>query len=399
MTAVETGLAGIPIVDTDSHVTEPPDLWTSRLGDALGELAPRTFFDERRQQERWKIGGQKLSGVGMFSLAGWKDFPPSNPATLDEADPASWHPGERLRRLDEYGIFAQILYPNLLAFYSHVFLEEIRDPGLLYRVVQAYNDFLTDFASEDPRRLIPMTVLPIWDLEQSLEEVRRCHRNGHRGVLFSNAPENIGLPRIRDEHWTPLYSLAQDLGLSINFHVGFMSIGEADMTKLTKATDRADVIKESSLGLMSNARAIAEVTLSGLCHRFPELAFVSVESGFGWLPYLAEMLDWQWLNYGGTKHMADRELPSFYLKRQVYGTFWFEREPIRRLLDLLPDNIMFETDFPHPTSLSPGPASYAGNPRTMVEETLRGLPYELVHKVLCGNAARVYGLELPVAVG
>jgi predicted TIM-barrel fold metal-dependent hydrolase len=391
-------LVTMPIVDTDSHVTEPPDLWTSRLGQELQDIAPHTFFDERRQEERWQIGQRRLTGVGLFAMAGWKEFPPSNPKSLEEADTASWHPGERLNRLDEYGVYAQVLYPNLLAFYSHVFLDQIRDRDMLYACVKAYNDFLTDFASEDPKRLLPMMVLPMWDLEQSLAEIRRCHRRGHKGIVFSNAPEKIGLPRLRDDHWTPLFALAEELRLPINFHVGFMSFQDEDMQALTKA-DFLDVIKESSLGMMSNARAITEIILSGLCHRFPALDFVSVESGYGWLPYLQELLDWQWLNYGAAQRLPDMEMPSHYLKRQVYGTFWFEQEPIRKMLDFLPDNVMFETDFPHPTSLSPGPASSAEIPRVMAEKTLAGLPDDLVRKVLYQNAARVYGLELPTGAG
>ncbi len=49
------------------------------------------------------------------------------------------------------------------------------------------------------------------------------------------------------------------------------------------------------------AEGIAEVVLSGVCDRYPGLNFVSVESGFGWLPYFAETLDWQWINFGAAE--------------------------------------------------------------------------------------------------
>src|SRR5687768_4699724 len=107
----------IPVVDSDSHVTEPPDLWTSRLPEEWGDLIPHTFYDERRAETRWRVGSKRLTGVAMFAMAGWREFPPSNPKSLEDADPAAWHPGERLKRLDEYGLYAQVLYPNLLGFY------------------------------------------------------------------------------------------------------------------------------------------------------------------------------------------------------------------------------------------------------------------------------------------
>ena len=64
--------------------------------------------------------------------------------------------------------------------------------------------------------------------------------------------------------------------------------------------------------------------MSGICERFPGLNFVSVESGFGYVPYLLQALDWQWLNNGAQAAFPDRMMPSEYFMRQVYATFWFE---------------------------------------------------------------------------
>src|SRR3546814_14048624 len=76
---------------------------------------------------------------------------------------------------------------------------------------------------------------------------------------------------------------------------------------------RADYTKATSLAMLnSNAAAIAEVAVSGLCHRFPELNIVSVESGFGWLPYWMELLDWEWLNAGAARENPEMELQSYY---------------------------------------------------------------------------------------
>ena len=111
--------------------------------------------------------------------------------------------------------------------------------------------------------------------------------------------------------------------------------------------------------------------LSGVCHRYPDLRFVSVENGAGWLPFLAESMDWQWLNVGAHKDYPERLLPSEYLYRQVYGMFWFERDAVRAVLDKLQDNLMFETDLPHATSLSPGPASESPSPRDVMEHGAR----------------------------
>jgi hypothetical protein len=157
-----------------------------------------------------------------------------------------------------------------------------------------------------------------------------------------------------------------------------------------------DHARRTSVAMLGNARAIADVVCTGLCHRYPGLNFVSVESGAGWLPYLLESLDWHWKNYGALRDRPEMELPSFYMRRQVFGSFWFEESTVRPVLDLLAENIMFETDFPHPTSLSPGPASCARNPREMAESALAGCSPDVIYNVFCGTAARLYHLELPV---
>ena len=392
-----SGLADrMPVVDADSHVTEPPDLWTSRVAEEWRHLVPSVHNEERdgRTVERWRVGNRALVDVAEFAVAGWSEPTPSHPLVLADADPGSWDPNERLKRLDEYGVYAQVLYPNLLGFYSHVFVDQITDARAVLACVKAYNDFLTDFSSQAPKRFIPIMALPFWDLEASLQEMRRCAARGHRGFLFSNAPEKVGLPALRDSHWHPLWSLAQELGLSVNFHIGFMADPD-EVAGIKGSQTRADYTKATSLAMLnSNAAAIAEVAVSGLCHRFPELNIVSVESGFGWLPYWMELLDWEWLNAGAARENPEMELPSYYIKRQVHGTFWFETQTMQSMLHLMPDNVMFETDYPHPTSLSPGPASVAENPRIVLDKALGGLPDELVRKVVFENAARVYHLDL-----
>ena len=156
---------------------------------------------------------------------------------------------------------------------------------------------------------------------------------------------------------------------------------------------RADLAKVSTLGLISNSRAIVEVLISGICDRFPSLNFVSVESGFGYVPYLVQALDWQWLNNGAAAAHPDRLMPSEYFKRQVYTTFWFEGPTVTRFVEDYVDNIMFESDFPHPTSLAPGPVSHTDSPDKVIEANLSELSDDVLTKILSTNAARLYNIQ------
>ena len=109
------------------------------------------------------------------------------------------------------------------------------------------------------------------------------------------------------------------------------------------------------------------------------------------MPFILEAFDWQWRNGGVTREHPEYDLlPSQYFRRQIYGCFWFETDGLRTALELFPDNMMFETDFPHPTSMSPGPQSAALRPRDYAEQALAGLPESTLQKVLHDNAAALY---------
>jgi predicted TIM-barrel fold metal-dependent hydrolase len=391
--------AGVPlceryaVADVDSHIIEPPDLWTSRVSSRWGDLVPHVRFHERRQEDYWYIGDQKLYGVGAFAQARWPEYPPSHPRRLADAFLPAVDARARLDYMDEVGVHYQVLYPNILGFHSHVFLNNM-PAELATDCVRAYNDWLVEWCSADRRRLIPMMMLPFWDIEASVAEMVRAYGLGHKGVLFAARYDKVGLPRLVDDHWQPLLGQAQEMGLSMNFHVGFLSSPD-DLKGAVDQSKKMDFTRESSLVLLGNAQNIAEVVLSGVCHRYPGLKFVSVENGAGWLPFLAESMDWQWLNVGAHKDYPDRLLPSEYLYRQVYGMYWFERDSVRAVMDKLADNLMFETDFPHATSLSPGPASESPSPRDVIERSLGGMPDEVVGKVLQHTATELYQLEPP----
>jgi len=382
------------VADVDSHIIEPADLWTSRVSPKWGALVPHVRFHERRQEDVWYIGDKKLYGVGAFAQAGWPEFPPSHPKRLAEAIPAAIDPRERLAYMDQVGVYYQVMYCNILGFHSHVFLNEMPHE-LATECVRAYNDWLTEFCSVDSRRLIPMMMLPFWNIDESVAEMKRAYKMGHKGVLFAARYDKVGLPRLVDDYWEPLLSQAQEMGLPMNFHVGFLSSPD-ELKGAVDQSKKIDFTKESSLTLLGNAQNLTEVVLTGVCHRYPDLNFVSVENGAGWLPFLGEAMDWQWLNVGAHKEFPERLLPSEYMRRQVYGMYWFEQQSVRSVIDLLADNLMFETDFPHATSLSPGPASESPSPRDVMERSLRGISDEIVGKVLQHTATKLYNLQPPV---
>lgn len=400
-------ISTIKVIDSDSHVTEPSDLWTTRVPGKMRDKVP--VVDRHPSgHSRWRIVDQWLLPPGHYARAGWPEYPPSAPRELEEVDPGSWRAKDRLLRMDQYGIHAQVLYPNIIGFESALFAR--MDKEVSFACVRAYNDFLVEFASEDAQRFIPIAAVPFWDIEESVQEIIRAREAGHKGVLFANRLEQIGFPGFTDPHWDPIYAVAQDLGMSINFHIGFSTYAEGVASVLQKSKlsgqfgpdkespnnnpfeEHFDATRSARIavgGLMEAADPLVRLLTEGLCERFPKLPFVSVESGFGYVPYLVEALDWHWKGYGA--HRNHPLLPSEIFRRQCYGSFWFETGTLR-LLDSYPDNFMFETDYPHPTGMSPGPASPAEIPSVHIARHFGQLPLDVVRKVLHDNAAALYHL-------
>jgi len=411
----KSAIREMKVVDADSHVIEPPDLWRSRMSSKWGDLIPHVRRDSSRAvhtvlgpndppppvADTWFVGDTPLFKAGAAAMAGWHEHAPQHPLTFDEFNPYSTDPSLRLKQMDEYGIESAVLYPNLNMFVSASYLGPQVDASLRLETVQAYNDYIAEeWIAVAPGRYIGMANLPFWDIEATKAEIERCASLGHKGLIFSQHPENYGLPPLDNKHWDSLCAAAQDAEMPINFHIGGGGTLAGVAAGEPENGSAANYAWNSVLLYPANMRTIGALIFGGICHRFPRLNFVSVESGIGWIPPVLEAMDWQFGNCGvRVQHPEYDLLPSEYFKRQIYGCFWFERASALAAIDILgPDNFLYETDFPHPTSMTPGPASIAQNPLDYMHDTLGHLPAETLAKILHNNAARIYHLD-PVPAG
>ena len=146
-------------IDADTHVTEPGDVWTSRLPQKLQEQAPHMIRTDEGV-DVWRFGTTERNiPVGATAVAGWHEPFPSIPKNLDECPPAAYDAKARLAYMDEIGAWAMALYPNIGGFGSETFLG-LGDPELMLACVRAYNDWLIEWISPDPRRFIPVMATP-----------------------------------------------------------------------------------------------------------------------------------------------------------------------------------------------------------------------------------------------
>ncbi len=194
------------VIDIDTHITEPANVWTDRVASKWGDKVPHIRTVDGR--DMWFIGDTPIGGPGFYTMAGHTGSYPDTPMGYADIPAASYDAKARLRLMDEESIHGMVLYPNVGGFGSGGFLK-LDEPELMLECVTAYNDFLVDWASEDLNRLLPVMALPFWDVQASVREIERSAAKGHRAVLFGSRPETFGEPPLAHKHWDPIWAAAQ----------------------------------------------------------------------------------------------------------------------------------------------------------------------------------------------
>jgi predicted TIM-barrel fold metal-dependent hydrolase len=387
LAAAPSSLQGIKIIDADTHLSEWDDLWTARAPARYRDRVPQRKMHDGKLC--WVIDGDKFLFYGAPCSSIRKDGSKSNDFEfldwrMEDVHAGAYDGKARLEYMNANGIWAQIVYPNVLGFSGHKAASV--DPELRLISVRIFNDAMAEMQSASGDRIFPMALLPWWDVKESVAEAKRCHAMGLRGVNISSDPQVHGLPDLGDVHWNPLWETCIAHDLPVNFHVG----ASDDSASWTGAGcwpshgSGGQLAYGSAMLFISNMRVIANIILSRFLERFPELKIVSVESGVGWLPFALEVLEYE-MNECEIKYtVPPREL----FRRQIYACTWFERRHLvenARILGV--DNVMFETDYPHPTCLYPGALEY-------VAEAAAQFTREERAKIFSGNAARVYNIPL-----
>ena len=377
--------ANIPIIDCDSHWTEPPDLWTSRAPRALRDRMPRV--EEINGVQLWRVGDVQLGPIGLSVVQ------PNGKKVLGRLflphqsgiHAASWDPRARLEMLDTLGIDAQIVYPNVAGFASIRFLE-IDDEDLRRACVEIYNDAAAELQQATQGRLRPQAILPFWDMKSTLAEMRRAHETlGLTGFTITDSPERLGLPDYGQPAWTEFFELAQALGAPLNFHIASGGTGLFTEAPWKSHGSERQMAVGGALLYLDNARMLTNLLYSDVLEKYPALRFVSVESGVGWIPFLLDALEYQWDQMIPTEVRHHRLRPTEKFRRNVHACFWFEETGVERFVERFgADNLLFETDFPHPTCLYPAP-------RERLDRALAALAPPARHAVMHGNAERLYG--------
>jgi predicted TIM-barrel fold metal-dependent hydrolase len=383
----------LSIIDVDAHISEPHDLWTSRAPASLKDRVPRVV--KSGDKRAWIVDADiELAHASPSSVIRKDGAKSRGPEffqwQIEDVHAASYDMQARVGILDQLGLYAQILYPNVAGFGSQNFMK-VKDDALRLACARIYNEAMAEIQASSSGRIFPMALMPWWNIAQCVEEVARAKSLGMKGIVMCSDPDSIGLPDLGAPEWLPFWEACDDAELPVNFHIGasetsFNMFGRASWPSMGQ---RRRLALGSSALFIENSRVISNLLYSGLFDRCKKLKIVSVESGIGWIPFVLESLDYEWAETGSNGEQTLAMKPSDYFKRHIYGCFWFEKTAPTKLIDQVgEDNVLFETDFPHPTCLYPDVQAH-------IAEISAGWSETRKRKILQDNAAALYKIALP----
>ena len=369
------------LISVDDHIAEPADMFEAHVPEKYKEHAPRVVTDENGR-EQWYYGKLPGRNLGLNAVAGKpREFYNLDASRYDEMRPGCYDVHERVRDMNAGGQLAGLNFPNWTGFSGQV-LNEGPDPDLNDIMIKAYNDWhIDEWVAAYPDRFIPCGILPLFDIDRAVAEVKRLADKSCHAVTFSENPAMLGMPSIHSGAWDPLFGACSDLGTVLCCHLGSSS-------RSVSASPDAPASVPMTLSSALTISTLVELVWAEFWDRFPDLKFSLTEGDIGWIPYFlwrAEHV--QDRHSGWTKHTFGADAsPTGIFRNHILCCFINDRIGVKLLDEFNVDNLSWESDYPHSDGTWPQSPEY-------VAKLLDGLPTDVVAKITHQNAMRHYQFD------
>lgn len=362
------------LISADSHITEPPDLYVSRVDTKYRDRVPHLVRNGDRGD--MFVMGDPLPPipVGLIAAAG------KDPIEIriegvkwEDMHRGGWDPVARLLEQDQDGVSAELIYPTVgMMLCNHPDFE------LKRACSRAYNAWLAEYCVTAPNRLLGIGQIAMHDPVEAIADLEELRALGMRGVMLPGDPavEDYDSPIYDD-----FYRAAVEMGLPLSFHI---------------LTSRGKQYRGSALnGFMNTMRACQDVigmlVFGGVFDRHPDLKIVSVEADAGWVPHYMYRMDHGYLRH--RHHITPgKELgrkPSEYMSENIYVTFqddWTAFGAAKAGM-INPGRVMWANDYPHSDSTWPWS-------QPLLARHAEGIPRDTLEKILFRNVAALYDIDL-----
>jgi len=380
------------VMSSDSHIIEPYDLWQKALGHKHGDKLPRRVTEAKGVKGDFFFCGYDYIGIGALGQESAQNTPDSTkPGEHGELPPelaarvlkANSDPAERLKLMEMDGVHAELVQAT-----NFLMGMRIRDTQVVQDCAMVVNDYMANYCSHDPKRLLGCGMIPMHDIDWAIGEVQRVRKNGLRAVMI-NTDLPAKFPPYRKRMYDKFWAAVTDLDVPIILHLG---TGETtDPFALITPEEQEDGPK-LFLGIFGDQQyaLVNEFIFGGILDRFPKLKLISGEYECSWFPYwIYRCRQMQGpmglaMKIPQTKHPVDQ-----YVKENLWISF-IEDLYFDRSWDIVgEDKIMWGSDYPHPRNTFP-------NSREIIRNRMSSAPPRVIAKAAGINCARLFDLEIPM---
>jgi predicted TIM-barrel fold metal-dependent hydrolase len=294
-------------------------------------------------------------------MKGWVRF--------DDIRRGGYDPAARIEEMDRDGVDAEVLYPTPRL--SNAIIAN-RDVEFHTTMIRAYNDWVGEYVEYAPERFGGLAILPNRGVEGAVAELERViDRPGMRGVVIGCWPNGTLEVQPEDDK---LFGALAERGIPLGIHVS-----------LSQSFPAAHRAKLPGYGRFFDApNRMIELVFAGVFDRFPELDVVFAEVDFGWVPYVKEQIDNNYLRLDAVSRFGLERLPSEYIAEHFHFGYMTDTFGLRNLQYVGAERVLWSNDYPHIS------ADWPYSWRT-IQASFSGIPTAEREQILAGNAMRLYG--------
>ena len=362
------------LISSDSHITEPPNVYVDYIDKKYRDKAP--YLDTDAERGDMFILGDELPPIPIGIIAAAGKSPTEirfEGVQFVDMHKGGWEPHARISEQDRDGISAEVIYPSIgMMLCNHP------DFDFKRACFKAYNRWLVEYCQEYPDRLLGAGQIAMHDPKEAIKDLEEIKKQGLRGVMMPGVPavEDYDQPAYDD-----FYRAALDMDIPLSYHI---------------LTGKQGNFRGSALnGFMQTIRGCQDIlgmlVFGGVFDRHPDLKVVCVEADAGWVPHYMYRMDHAYLRHRHwiTPGQELKLKPSDYFAENIYVTFQDDWSAFgaAKAGFINVDRLMWANDFPHSDSTWPWS-------QPLLAKHTQGMDREQLDKILYKNVAELYDIDL-----
>lgn len=369
------------IISADSHVYEPYDLWWKALGPTFGDRTPRALDSYQGHKGKFFYTGYQGCPVSRLREHNSRETEAAAVAAAEQGLGAcGYDPAVRVRFQEEAGIEAEVMNPTSM-------LSILRNPDIevLQACAEVFNDWEAEFISHHPKRLIGVSVIPLYDVNWAVKELERSRRRGLVSPMI-HCQMAAGYPPYRDPIYDRFWAAASAADAPVTLHV--LTGRALDPLILARTLQTPEAGRANPglwVALINEIQPVLadDFIFGGILDRFPKLKLVCSEFEMSWVPGFMARLD-QIEDIAPRLHLSKLEMKaSDYMRTRIWHGFIDDTAADYSIPYVGATQVLWGSDFPHTRSIGL-------DAQSTLSQQLSTLPREDQEKVVGGNAAHVF---------